>query len=70
MERQGRETRLQVWEGMKGFHGNLCLPITKVVLQIPQAAFPWTLKPTPLAAKSPTLGDWNAVESESERNRE
>lgn len=45
MERWGRENRLQVWEGMKSFHGNLCLPADKVALQIPQAPFPRTLKP-------------------------
>lgn len=55
MERQGRENKRQVWEGMKGFHGNLCLPVTKVALQIPQASFPWTLKPASLAAESLTL---------------
>lgn len=25
LESRGRKNRLQVWEGMKGFHGNLCL---------------------------------------------
>lgn len=55
MERQGRENRRHVWEGMKGFHDNLCLPVTKVALQIPQASFPWTLKPASLAAESPAL---------------
>lgn len=38
----GEGEQARVWEGMKGFHGNLCLPVTKVALQIPQASFPWT----------------------------
>lgn len=50
--RFGREIELQVWKGMKGFHGNLCLPVAKVALQIPQASFPWTLKPTSPAAEA------------------
>ena len=36
MEHQGRENRLQVCKGMKGFHGNLCLPIAKIALQFPR----------------------------------
>ena len=36
MEHQGRENGLQVWEGMKGFHGNFCLPVAKVALQFPR----------------------------------
>lgn len=44
LECPGRENRLQVWKGMKGFHGNLCLPVEDVALQILQAPFPRTLK--------------------------
>lgn len=55
MEHQGTENRRQVWKRMEGFHGNLGLPVAKVALQIPQASFPWTLKPASLAAESSTL---------------
>ena len=55
MKHQERENRQQVWKRMEGFHGNLGLPVTKVALQIPQASFPWTLKPASLAAESLTL---------------
>lgn len=41
---------------MKGFHGNLCVPVTKVALHIPWASFLWTLKAGSLAAESLTLG--------------
>lgn len=55
VECQGRENRRQVWKRMKGFHGNLCLPVAEVALRIPQASFPWTLKPASLAAESLTV---------------
>lgn len=55
MECQGRENRRQVWKRMKGFHGNFCLPVAKVALQIPQASFPWPLKPASPAAESRTV---------------
>lgn len=66
----GREEGLQVWEGMKGFHGNLRLPVANVVIQSPQAPFQWTLKPLSQEAKPRTwIQKLDAIELE-ERGRE
>lgn len=68
MEHPGREKRLQVWEGMKGFHGNLCLPVANVTIQIPQAPFQWTLKPTSQeASQEPDFRDLVLAERGGER---
>lgn len=67
---QGREERLQVWEGMKGSHGNLLLPIANVAIQSLQASFQWTLKPLSQEVKPRTwIQRLDAVELE-ERRRE